>query len=188
MMNSELGEDPLTSSGFSGSDDASSVSSQRSAGGRSLLERIQMQRQREAASGESSPAVTMALTPQQIQIPNYGPMPGIGNSVPSQSSVGATDGSFLSNAWSSFSLGVDTSPIALPGSSPSDSVHHLEEGMGDALLPPSARMTTDEDYSMSTYFMTFVKDVTGLFNRLHIVPRILVIAALLYLAIKLLYL
>lgn len=171
MMSSGMDDDPLTVQAEG--DDAGSVSSQRSdGGGRSLLERIQMQRQREAAA-----AMT---TPQQIQVPNYGlAPPGIGNgaggSVPS-----ASDGNFFSNAWSNLSQSMETNMAAPPSST------EFDYGMEDALLPPSAMIGADEGYSMSNYFLTFVKDVYGLFMRLHVVPRVLVVAGLLYVAIKLL--
>ena len=159
-MNSGMNDDPLTAQ--AGGDDAGSVSSQRSdGGGRSLLERIQMQRQREADA-----AMT---TPQQIQVPNYGPAPpGIGNGVGGSVS---SDGNFFSNAWSNLSQSMETN-MAAPSSPP-----ELDYGMQDALLTPSAMTGTDEGYSMSNYFLTFVKDVYGLFMRLHVVPRVLVIAA-----------
>lgn len=163
-MNSGMGDSMTTG------DDTASQSSQRS--GQSLLERIHLQRQREAAAAAATPT-----TPQQIQVPNYGPMPGMGNdSVPPSS-----EGNYLSNAWSNFSQSMEAGMAA--------ESHHQQlsdDGIEDALLPPTAMLATDENYSMANYFLTFVKDVYGLFLRMHVVVRVIVVAGLLYVAIKLL--
>jgi hypothetical protein len=179
MMNSSSGmEDPLTTTAED--NDAASQSSQRS--GRSLLERIQMQRQREAAA-----AAMQTTTPQQIQVPNYGNpamMQGIGNtnngSVPSQ--IDENNMNFFSNAWGSFSQSMESGMAAAT----SQQQQQQDDGMEDALLPPSALIDTDENYSMSNYALTFVRDVYGLFLRMHVVLRVIVFVGLLYVAIKLL--
>jgi hypothetical protein len=215
-MNDEI--DPLTAAaaaatasndaggGSNSNDDASSVSSQRSAGGRSLLERIQMQREREAAAASAAAstsdykAMMTSTTPQQIQIPNYGQsMPGFGsssnigvgnqNGASSPANDGGVSTNFLSSTWSNLSQSAAGDSSFSMSPMPDATPHSLEDGMNDALLPPSSAggmPRHDEDYSMSDYFMTFVKDVTGLFSRLHIVPRIILFVALLYVAIKLL--
>ena len=172
-MSSGLNE-PLQSGGGeeSGSQSGSiHSSSHRSAsggvaGGSSLLERIQMQRQREAAALQQQ-------TPQQIQVPNYGAgssMPGMGNNGSGRSD----SGNFFSSAWNNIS-------------------HSMETGMAEqnemesALLAATSRFPEEEEnYSMQNYFMTFVRDVYALFLRLPVPARVLVVIGLLYIALKLL--
>ena len=170
MMSSGLGE-PLQGGDESGSQSGShhSSSQERSAsgaGGSSLLERIQLQRQREAAALQHQ-------TPQHIQVPNYGAsMPGMGNHGSSASSSEA--GNFFSSAWNNIA-------------------HSMETGMAErnemesALLAPASRFPEEEEnYSMQNYFMTFVKDVYGLFLRLPVPARFVAVIGLLYIALKLL--
>lgn len=62
--------------------------------------------------------------------------------------------------------------------------------MHHALLPPSSVHRSrhdDQNYSMSEYFLTFVKDIYGLFLRLHVFLRVLLVVGLLYVAVKLLF-
>jgi len=172
MMNSGLSE-PLAAQ-TSGSD-AGSAHSQRSgsAGGSSLLERIQMQRQREAAMQQQQQS-----TPQQIQVPNYADttsnMPGFGSSPNNES-----NSNFFSSAWSNLSQSMETGAAA-------DQQHEMES----ALLAPASQhgsgLDLDENYSMQSYFMTFVKDVYGLFLRLPVPARVVAVVGLLYIALKLL--
>ena len=167
MMNSG---DRLTESLHEGDESRSQASgSQRSsgAGSSSLLERIQMQRQREAALQQQQ-----QQTPQQIQVPNYGEasMPGMGNNA-----RGSSEGSFFSTAWSNISQSMETGMAD-------------HNDMESALLVPTSGLypTDEETYSMQNYFMTFVKDVYGLFLRLPVVARVVVLIGLLYVALKLL--
>lgn len=150
----------------SGSNHSSSQLSASGTGGSSLLERIQMQRQREAAAAQQQ-------TPQHIQVPNYGAgssMPGMGNS---GSGTSGESGNFFSSAWNNIS-------------------HSMETGMAErnemesALLAPASRFPEEENYSMQNYFMTFVKDVNGLFLRLPVPARFVTVIGLLYIALKLL--
>lgn len=173
----DSGNPEMTSSFLSSDEGASQQSSLRS--GRSLLERIQLQREREQANTTTSNA------PQQINVPNYTPVPmeGHGNNSamhgggggPADHNTGSGGGLFQT-AWSQLS------------SNGGDGGH--EEGgdtMGDALLPPnSPDALANQEYSMGNYFLTFVKDVYGLFMAMHVVLRVLVVLFLLYVAVKLL--
>ena len=200
-------------------DDGASQSSQRSLGGRStsLLERIQRQRELEASTNADTAAVTQATTngstansttipslpqphllplPQQIQVPQYGPMPGFGNtSVPPPLPPLATaptvpPNSYMTNTWNSFTQSMestmmaDKSQLNLSRSYDNDEMHH-------ALLPPTSSNHNnymghggDDEYSVSQYFLTFVKDIYGLFIWLPIAVRIVVVAGLLYVVVK----
>lgn len=202
-------------------DDGASQSTQRSMGGRSasLLERIQRQRELEAATkavtsggmvqvSQSTSNVTVnsstipsvpqqhLLQPlsQQIQVPQYGPMPGFGNTdvtmqQPPPGTTPIPQYGYLNNAWNSFTQSMESTMMADKtqlNSSPSyenDEMHH-------ALLPPttgnyvSSGHTTADEYSISEYFLTFVKDVYGLFVWLPIPVRIVVLVGLLYIVVK----
>lgn len=201
-------------------DDGASQSSQRSLGGRSsssLLERIQRQRELEATTTSTNAGVTVPATsnnttegstipsisqphllPQShpIQVPQYGPMPGFGNtSVPPPLPPLATaptvpPNSYMTNTWNSFTQSMestmmaDKSQLNLSRSYDNDEMHH-------ALLPPTSSNHNnymghggDDEYSVSQYFLTFVKDIYGLFIWLPIAVRIVVVAGLLYLVVK----
>jgi hypothetical protein len=214
-------------SNYDNHDDGASQSSQRSLGGRSasLLERIQRQRELETAttttnSGAAAPpssssssssssgtidTLTLPSVPQPhllpqphpIQVPQYGPMPGFGNSSTTQqaslplSTAPMPQSGYLNNAWNSFtqSMGsstmADKSQLNVSPSYDNDEMHH-------ALLPPAGSNTymnadhvvVEEDYSISQYFLTFVKDIYGLFIWLPIAVRIVVVAGLLYVVVK----
>jgi len=177
-MNSGLSE-PLQGGG-SGADESGSAhgsnTSQRSGGGggSSLLERIQLQRQREAALQQQQ----QQQTPQQIQVPNYGEttsssMPGLGSS---PNNYNGSESNFFSSAWSNISQSMETGM-------------NEQNDMESALLAPASgdRLSADnENYSMQNYFMTFVKDVYGLFLRLPVPARVVAVIGLLYIALKLL--
>ena len=205
-------------------DDGASQSSQRSLGGRSssLFERIQRQRELEAtttttttstAAGieqaasngptnnsmfSSLPQQHLQPLPQQIQVPQYGPMPGFGNTngtmqpppqPPLPTAPLPQQHGYINNAWNSFTQGMestmmaDKSQLNLSSSYDNEEMHH-------ALLPPaSSNNYTNEgqsadEYSISQYFLTFVKDVYGLFVWLPIAARIVVVAGLLYIVVK----
>jgi hypothetical protein len=186
-------------------DSASQGSSQRSLGGRSsssLLERIQQQRQRELAAAATnagaasiSSSSNMSVPPQQIQVPQYGQtvMPGFGNS----DVVGQQQSYFApSNGWNLVSpqnfQANGTMPISndMASAEKSQMFHDTQTEMHHALLPPSSAHGFphgDQNYSLSEYFLTFVKDIYGLFLRLHVVLRVVVVIGLLYLAVKLLF-
>jgi hypothetical protein len=150
-----------------GSSVASNTSSHRSS---SLLERIRLQRQRE----EQGP-----LTPPgQVDIPNYSQTQQEHVSLASSNfNVHGGQNSqedhqdFFHTAWNniqnSLEMGMATA----------------EDGM-ESLLPPSS--VPPEEYSMTQYFITFVKDIYMGFLRLHMVARCVLVIGLLYLAVKLL--
>lgn len=56
-------------------------------------------------------------------------------------------------------------------------------GMQESLLNGGSSL---EEYSMGNYFMTFVRDIYGLFMQLHIAARVVVVCGLLYAAFWLL--
>lgn len=156
-------------------DETGSTSSQRS--GRSLLERIQAQRNREQLA-----AAAAADTPQQIQVPQYTPVSQNNNYIDGGSSdaQAGSASTFFTNAWSNISDSMEQRMALITGTE-SD----LESR--DALLPPTAHHeSTDEEYSMKDYLMTFVTDMYGLFQSLPVPARWLVCLILLYIAIKLL--
>lgn len=162
MPNSRRG-DPLMG------DDGASQGSQRSQ--HSLLERIQMQREREAAQQQQS-------TPQQIQVPYYGEsMPGMGSTSTDQSAT-LSSSNFFSNAWNNLSASMETTGGANAA---------MEDGLiEEALLAPAAGSSRIQTYSMQQYLMTFVKDVYGLFMRLPTAARAVLVIFLLYVALRLL--
>lgn len=147
-----------------GDDNKSSQSSLRS-GGRSLLERIQLQREKEAAAATNAPP--------QIQVPNYAnPVMeghgGGGGTAPTTSST---------PFWSSLGSGSATNGAGAT----------TDAEMGDALLPNASNNTNvNEPYSMVNYFLTFVRDIHGLFMALPMAARVVVVLVLLYVAYKLL--
>ena len=215
MANSEVTHDSQ--------DDGASQSSQRSLGGRSssLFERIQRQRELEAttttttttntAAGieqaasngptnnsmfSSLPQQHLQPLPQQIQVPQYGPMPGFGNTngtmqppPPLPAAPLPQQHGYIHNAWNSFTQGMESSMMADKSQLNLSSSYDNEE-MHHALLPPaSSNNYTNEgqsadEYSISQYFLTFVKDVYGLFVWLPIAARIVVVAGLLYIVVK----
>ena len=200
-------------------DDGASQSSQRSLGGRSvsLLERIQRQRELEATTSAPSAGIAQATSngttnrstissvpqphlqplPYQIQVPQYGPMPGFGNNTAIQVSpqplatAPIPQNSYTINgAWNSFTQGMestlmaDKSQLNLSQPNDNDEMHH-------ALLPPSSGNNymndmghTADEYSIAQYFLTFVKDIYGLFIWLPIAVRIVVVVGLLYFVVK----
>jgi hypothetical protein len=162
----------LSASLTGGGGDDSSQSSQRS--GTSLLERIRAQRNREAATENSAPT--------QIQVPNYAPVPtsqhGFGNG--GEHELGSSN--FFSSAWSNISSSMENGMASLQQESGGD-------GMDDALLAPSSHHGHghgEENYTMSGYFMTFVRDVYNLFLSLPVWGRVIVVVLLLFIALKLL--
>ena len=186
-------------------DDAASQGSQRRS--TSLLERIQRQRELEAATAAAitnGPATSNAIVnsttmppsvPQQniqaqIQVPQYGPMPGFGNTSDTTTMPPAPNhqSGYSNNTWNSFTQRMESSMMGdrpQINSSPSydnnDEMHH-------ALLPPASRNDysgqTSDEYSISQYFLTFVKDIYELFIWLPIAVRIVVVAGLLYVVVK----
>jgi hypothetical protein len=150
---------------------------------------------------------------QQIHVPQYGPMPGFGNNgitmqtqqpepTPTMS-LQQQQGrkGYLNNAWNNFTQNMESSMMAeksqLNMSSPQQQPNGNE--MHQALLPPSndynnnstmmnygSHNNYDDNYSISQYFLTFVKDVYGLFIWLPIVVRVIVVVGLVYAVMKLL--
>jgi hypothetical protein len=148
------------------------------------------------------------MPPQNIQVPQYEPstsaMPGFGSNdfLPQQSMPHPTTGipqenNYLSNAWNSFAQNMESSMVASSSNSnniladESQFYTNTQDDMRGALLPPTGAggMDTryDDSYSISSYFLTFVKDIYGLFLRLHVVLRVVVVVGLLYAAMKLLF-
>ncbi|GKY93851.1 hypothetical protein MPSEU_000352000 [Mayamaea pseudoterrestris] len=163
-----------------------SQSSQRS--GASLLERIRLQREREAAKQQQQTAPATS-----IQVPQYHPnMTESNNNNENNSpyfswesngnSLGSSD-NFFSNAWSNIHSTMETGMASL------QQMQHDDDLDSSLLLPPSQQSQHGSGegghYSMLNYFMTFVKDVNDGFNGLHIAARILIVIVLLYIAIKL---
>jgi hypothetical protein len=164
-----------------GGDDASQ-SSQRSAGGTSLLDRIRAQQNREAAQGGTENSVPT----QQIQVPQYNPVPtsqgqgGFGSNNSNADGGGDNTGSsnFFSNAWNNISSSMESGMA---------SMEH-DNGMNDALLAPTASHSNygEQDYTMTGYFMTFVRDIYNLFLSLPVWGRAITVIVLLLIALKLL--
>jgi hypothetical protein len=167
-----------------GGDDASQ-SSQRSAGGTSLLDRIRAQQNRETAQGGAENSVPT----QQIQVPQYNPVPtsqgqgGFGSNTNNADGGGENAGSsnFFSNAWSNISSSMESGMASMEHDSGGD-------GMNDALLAPTAshHHNEEENYTMQGYFMTFVKDIYNLFLSLPVWGRAITVIVLLLIALKLL--
>ena len=160
----------------SSSQEGSSQRSSSSNGGTlSLLERIQLQREREAALAAAAEA-QQQQTPQHIQVPSYGEPTGTGGGVAYSGGVDSTN-NFFSTAWNNISQSMET-------------VMAEHNDMEEALLmaPTSGTTATDGDehYSMQNYFMTFVRDIYGLFLRLPVPARFVSVIGLLYIAWKLL--
>ena len=168
-----------------GGDDASQ-SSQRSAGGTSLLDRIRAQQQ--AAQGGTENSVPT----QQIQVPQYNPVPtiqgqgGFGdNSSNNNNSTNGGDNAgsnnFFSNAWSNIHSSMESGMASMEHDSGGD-------GMNDALLAPTAshHHNEEDNYTMSGYFMTFVRDIYNLFLSLPVWGRAITVIVLLLIALKLL--
>lgn len=167
MMNSELTES-LTGGP---SDDGASISSQRSTA--SLLQRIQMQRNREVQQQQQQQMPT-----QQIQVPQYNPNAVEQNFAGGGPAPPETEGSgFFSTAWNNISSSMENGMASST----------FNDGMGadEALLMPSADENA-QDYSMSNYFLTFVRDINRLFYSLPVPARVVVVVVLLYVALKLL--
>jgi hypothetical protein len=164
---------------------AGSQSSQRS--GVSLLERIRLQREREARMQRSLSGEAPATT---IQVPQYNPNPpsqdnGSNNNSPyfSWDSNGNTlgAGEFFSNAWSNISSTMETGTASL------QQMQHDDDLDSSLLLPPSRHGDGDNgNYSMLGYFLTFVKDFNDGFHSLPMAARVVIVVVLLYIAIKLL--
>lgn len=156
MMNST----PEMSSSLLGDDGASS--SQKS--GRSLLERIQLQRQREQGEATGMPQQVVQVPQQQQQ------QPETFYSNPSSSP--------FQTPWSN-PFGSSPAPAGATGSTIEGfgGLPTASGGMGESLLNGGSNM---EEYSMGNYFMTFVRDIYGLFMHLHIAVRVVVVCGLLY--------
>jgi hypothetical protein len=193
QSNSDLSAS-LTSAGSGGGEEDSSQSSQRS--GTSLLERIRAQQK--AAQGTDGTERSNTVPTQQIQVPQYHPvdgtrsnMVGFGGGDEHQQHHEQGDGAsstFFQNAWGNISASMENGMASLQ-------VHQGDEdddvggsGMDDALLAPTSHHegVDQTDYSMTTYFMTFVRDVYGLFLSLPVWGRGIVVVVLLITAIKLL--
>jgi hypothetical protein len=166
-----------------GGDDASQ-SSQRSAGGTSLLDRIRAQQNREAAQGGTENSVPT----QQIQVPQYNPVPtsqgqgGFGsNNNNADGGDNAGSSNFFSNAWSNISSSMESGMASMEHDSGGD-------GMDDALLAPTAshHHNEEDNYTMQGYFMTFVRDIYNLFLSLPVWGRAITVIVLLLIALKLL--
>lgn len=185
MDNNDLRES-LTGAPDNG-DDSASQGSQRS--GTSLLERIRAQRaqQQQQPQPRTAPATT-------IQVPQYNPVARQENFAgggPSPTTMenatnnaggggGGSSSNFFSEAWNNISQSMETGMASLQ--------QEDLESADQALLAPSAyhgEGTGEEHYSMSEYFMTFVRDVYGTFLHLPLLVRITMIFALLFTAFKL---
>jgi hypothetical protein len=174
--------DDMNESLTGGGGDDASQSSQRS--GTSLLERIRAQRNRETEQGGTENSAPT----QQIQVPQYGPLPtsqnhgGFGNNINNAGggdNVGSSN--FFSNAWNNISSSMESGMASMEHESGGDD-------MNDALLAPSSSHHLDEEdnYTMSGYFMTFVKDIYSLFLSLPVWGRAITVIVLLLIALKLL--
>jgi hypothetical protein len=162
-----------------GGDDASQ-SSQRS--GTSLLDRIRAQQNREATQGG-----TENSAPTHIQVPQYSPVPtsqGFGNHNNNNADGGDNAGSsnFFSNAWSNISASMENGMASMEHETGGG------DGMDDALLAPTSTHHQDglENYTMSGYFMTFVRDIYNLFLSMPVWGRAITVVVLLAIALKLL--
>jgi hypothetical protein len=182
-------------------DDTASQGSARSTG-RSLLERIQAQREREAAAAAAAAATSNTFvpnqtqqsqqpTPQQINIPNYGESMA-SNAMGSSSMMNTVslpeNSNFFSSAWNNISSSME-SGMAYHQQQQEEQETNIGDNMEDALLAPSGTHrygASTENYSMTSYFTTFVNDVYGLFLRLPVPARIVTVVLLLYIALKLL--
>lgn len=171
-MNNDL-QQPLTSADNGGGDDSASQGSQRSS--LSLLERIRAQRaqQQEQQDRENQPAPATT-----IQVPQYNPVARQENFAgggPAPIERSASGSNFFSDAWNNISQSMETGMASL---------QQEDFESEQALLAPSAY--NEENYSMTEYFMTFVKDVYGTFLNLPFLVRVTMIFALLFTAFKLL--
>lgn len=165
-------------------DDNASQGSHRS--GASLLDRIRLQREREARQQQQQQASQQAPT-TMIQVPQYNPTQvnndsngyfsweSNGQSL-GHSSLGT--GEFFSNAWSNISQTMETGMASLQQQDSDD--------LDSSLLLPPSHQYSNENYSMATYFMTFVKDFYGGFVNMPMAARVAIVLILLYIAIKLL--
>ena len=171
--------DDLSNPLSGGGGDIASQASQRS--GLSLLERIQAQRNREQQSAAAESSALSPNTPQQIQVPKYNPVPS--NNANNDPSPPPTSGNLFSSAWNTISAGMEQGMASIPQPD-----QEFDGGTRDALLSPSSTHSdiTGGDYSMSGYFLTFVRDMYGLFQSLPVWARWVVCLFLLYIAIKLL--
>lgn len=192
-------------------DDNASQGSQRSH--LSLLERIRLQREREARQQQGPPpgatttamAATVAVAaprPTFIRVPQYDPHPpaagGSGGDSPpfAWQSNGASLGTsaFFTGAWSQLSASVESGIAALQSPTPRGGRDDDPDDLAySLLLPPSSAAARtsgggdgNDGYSMAGYFLTFVGDVYGGFLRLPVVARLVLVVLLLYVALKLL--
>jgi hypothetical protein len=134
----------------------------------SLLERIQAQRNRELSH----------TAPDHISVSQYNlvQQPDSADHATTAAAVGSH---LFSNAWNAMSASVEQ------GRTQSD----MGAQQDALLLPPSAHqrdLSTTGEYSMNEYFMTFVRDMYGVFQSLPVWARWVVCAVLLYIAIQLL--
>jgi len=168
--NSEMSE-PLSND----NEETASQSSQRS--GTSLLERIRAQRNAEAqrqASMEYAGSSHSAPS-HEIQVPQYSSnaRDDFGNLANLQQD---DSNNFFSNAWNNISTSMENGMTSL---------QQEDVEASDALLAPTAG-EREGNYSISGYFLTFVRDVYGLFLRLPLFARVIIVILLLYIALKLL--
>jgi hypothetical protein len=153
---------------------AANETTSQSSAGRSLLERIRLQQQRELAPTA------------QIQVPQYNPYPTNNNTMANQYAIDyGTDSNETTANMQSSLLGKST----FFSDAWTNLQSSLETGGGedtDALIVPSHQRANNGEYSLKEYFLTFVRDVYGGFLRLPVVVRILVVILLLYIALELL--
>jgi hypothetical protein len=177
-----MSSNDLSESLTGGGGDDASQSSQRS--GTSLLERIRAQRNRETEQGVTENSVPT----QQIQVPQYNPLPtsqnqgGFGsNHINGDGGDDLSSSNFFSNAWSNISSSMENGMASMEHESGGDH-------MNDALLAPASshHLDAEESYTMSGYFMTFVKDIYSLFLSLPVWGRTITVIVLLLIALKLL--
>jgi hypothetical protein len=179
-----MSSNDLSESLTGGSGDDASQSSQRSAGGTSLLDRIRAQQAAQGGAENSVPT-------QQIQVPQYNPVPttsqgqgGFGSNNNTNNTDGgdnAGSNNFFSNAWSNIHSSMESGMASMEHDNGGD-------GMGDALLAPTAshHHNEEDNYTMSGYFMTFVRDIYNLFLSLPVWGRAITVIVLLLIALKLL--
>ena len=211
---SSLLEQPLTGGG--GSDDAMSTSSQLSSASLLERIRAQQNRQTttgnnngdlqqppplgDGNTGSAATTSSNGMAAPQIQVPQYSPVPTAAQDINHFASAGtaeqqhmsssASDGAgvsgLFSNAWSNISDSLENGMASISARQ-NGGYNGLETS--DGLLAPTngpTMTTTGESYSITNYFLTFVKDMQGLFLALPVLARVLLLFALVYVAFKLL--
>jgi len=152
-------------------------------------------------TGSAATTSSNGIPAPQIQVPQYSPVPTAAQDINHFASAGtaeqqhmssASDGDgagvsgLFSNAWSNISDSLENGMASISARQ-NGGYNGLETS--DGLLAPtngSTMATTGEPYSITNYFLTFVKDMQGLFLALPVLARVLLLFALVYVAFKLL--